>query len=414
MRKIQILLTTVIIICGLLFVASSQGVVGAPTPESAPLTDSDQAIWEAIQQEAASRPEAFLFKAYDWELSRVTYSEDLTRAVVWLDPLDPLTGMTIATEPMVVIVALTPGSPAPLSLSWAVAFSQDAEWRDQAIQVGDLLPQELAIQVTDPLEAPEAPLAALGGYRLPWAAGLTKNLVWSTEHSSCSGNACYYALDFADGTMFPLLAAKGGTVIYATDDCTNGSTSCTNIFIIKDVSTSPTSYQIYYHLAQNTIPAALHTIGANVSQGQYIGNADDTGYSSGHHLHFMVHTSTYPYWGNSVDITFRDVSINWDAATQGGRPRTQAGAAISGGEWQTSYISGNVGANPPTGGLTLPADKQTITTSGLATAGWGTDNLGVTRMQLIAYYENAGMRLGLPRPPTRSTTTWISVVLTYR
>ncbi len=394
MRKYLIPLSTIFIFIGLLFVASSQGAVAAHTAQSAPLSPTDQVIWEAIRQEAASRPEAFLFEAYDWELSQVTYSKDLSHAVVWLDPLDPLTGMTIATEPMLVIVALIPDAPASLSSSWTVVFSQDATWDNQSAQVEDLLPQEMTYAGSNSVEAPDVPLAALGGYRLPWAAGLTKNLVWSTEHTSCPGSDCYYAFDFADGTMFPLLAAKGGTVFYAKDTCTNGATDCTNIFIIRDVSTTPTSYQIYYHLAQSTIPAALHTIGTTVSQGQYIGNADDTGYSSGHHLHFMVHTSTYGYWGASVDITFRDVSINWDSATQGGSPRTQAGAAISGGEWQTSYTSGNVGANPPTGGLTLPADKQTITTQGLATAGWGTDNLGVTRMQLIAYFEDAWHEVG--------------------
>jgi hypothetical protein len=394
LRKHLILLSTILIIFGLQFVASSQGVVGAPAIESEPLTDIDQAIWEAIRQEIASRPEAFLFEAYDWELSRVTYSEDLTRAVVWLDPLDPLTGLTIATEPMVVIAVLTPDTQVSLSSSWAVAFTQDAEWSSQAAQVNDLLPQELIIPLTDALEAPEAPLAALGGYKLPWAASLAKNLVWSAEHTSCPGSDCVYAFDFADGTMFPLLAVKGGTVFYAKDSCTNGATDCTNIFIIRDVSTTPTSYQVYYHLAQYTIPSGLKSVGAHVSQGQYIGNADDTGYSSGHHLHFMVHTSSYGYWGTAVDITFRDVSINWDAATQGGRPRTRAGTEVLGGEWQTSYISGNVGANPPTGGLTLPADRQTVTAQGLTTAGWGTDDLGVTRFQLIAYYENAWHDVG--------------------
>jgi hypothetical protein len=98
-----------------------------------------------------------------------------------------------------------------------------------------------------------------------------------------------------------------------------------------------------------------------------------------------------------VDITFRDVSINWDAATQGGRPRTQAGAQIWPGEWQTSYTSGNVGANPPTGGLILPDDKHTVTIQTLGTAGWGSDNLGVTRMQLIAYFEDAWHEVGAPQ-----------------
>jgi hypothetical protein len=397
LRKTQVILLTILMISGVFMLASRGVAQAALAPQSDGPTDIDQVIWTAIRQEVASRPESFLFDAYDWELSQASYSDDLSSAVVWLDPLDPITGLTIATEPMTVIVMLSPGGSALLSSDWQVVFTEDDAWTTTAPKVMELLPQELAVAWNEDLQtikAPEAPLAALGGYRLPWANGLTKTLVWSAEHTSCPGDDCIYAFDFSDGTMFPLLAAKGGTVQYAKDTCENGSTSCTNIFIIKDVSTSPTSYQIYYHLAQSSIPPALHTIGANVTQGQFIGNVDDTGYSSGHHLHFMVHTSTYPYWGPSVDITFRDVSINWDAATQGGRPRTQAGAAILGGQWQRNYTSGNVGANPPTGGLTLPADKQTVITQVLSTSGWGTDNLGVTRMQLIAFYDDAWHEVG--------------------
>ena len=83
--------------------------------------------------------------------------------------------------------------------------------------------------------------------------------------------------------------------------------------------------------------------------GQFIGNVDDTGYSTNHHLHFMVHTTYGLRWGPSVDITFKDVFINWDEATQGGRPRMKSEAAWYGGEGQDVYVSGNVGTNPPTG-----------------------------------------------------------------
>jgi hypothetical protein len=403
LRRIRILLSTILIISGMCLLVSIAGAQGAPLAQSGTLSDIDQVIWDAIRQEVASRPEAFLFEAYDWEVSKVTFSADQSSAVVWLDPLDPITGMTIATEPMTVIVVLSPGGRVEESSDWQVVFQEDEQWKTAAPVVMDLLPEELAIAWNEALKAPdtpETPLAALGGYKLPWAAGLTKNLEWSTEHSSCPDDDCYYAFDFADGTMFPLLAAKGGTVEYAFDDCANGATDCTNKIILKDSSTNPVSYQIYLHLAQNSIPAAFDRWRDEivvVSQGEYIGNADDTGYSSGHHLHFMVHQSAYPLWGASVDITFRDVFINWDAATQGGRPRTQAGAVIWPGEWQTSYTSGNVGANPPTGGLSLPDDKHTVATQTLATAGWGSDNLGVTRMQLIAYFEDAWHEVGAPQ-----------------
>jgi hypothetical protein len=375
--------------------ASISGVQGASLTQVGTIPEIDQVIWDAIRQEAASRPEDFLFNTYDWKLSEVTYSDDEMWGVAWLDPLDPLTGEILATEPLVVIAELTPGKPANESSSWIVTFKDDPDWDDQASHVADLLPEELKMPATDEQKAPGS-VATFGGYKLPWAAGVTKPLIWSAEHTSCTPKRdCVYAFDFADGTMFPLLAAKGGTVFSARDSCPNGSTGCTNSLIIKDVSTNPTSYQVYYHLAYNTIPAALHQVGAPVSQGQYIGNVDDTGYSSGHHLHFMVHTNPSGYWGTAVDITFKDVSINWDSATQGGRPRTKAGTYVLGGEWKTNYTSGNYGGNPPTGRLTLPDDRQTITSRIFTTAGSGSDNLGVTRLQLLAYFEGAWHEVGV-------------------
>ena len=43
--------------------------------------------------------------------------------------------------------------------------------------------------------------------------------------------------------------------------------------------------------------------------------------------------------GVAEDITFRDVSINWDEATQGGRPPGYE-AATYGGVGKTYYVSG--------------------------------------------------------------------------
>ena len=57
-----------------------------------------------------------------------------------------------------------------------------------------------------------------GGYYLPWAQDLTKRLTWSVGHTSCSPvYYCTHAFDFADGTMFPMVAAKGGTVYHWKD-----------------------------------------------------------------------------------------------------------------------------------------------------------------------------------------------------
>ncbi|MGB8253426.1 MAG: hypothetical protein WCF08_09420, partial [Anaerolineaceae bacterium] len=156
MNKIKNLLPTILFISGMCMLVSTAGVQGAPLIQSATPSGTDQVIWDAIRQEIASRPEAFLFEAYDWELSQVTYSADQTQAVVWLDPLDPLTGMTIATEPMVAIAELSPTGLISESSSWQVIFQGDSEWNAKASTVGGLLPNELAISVEEAPGAPEA------------------------------------------------------------------------------------------------------------------------------------------------------------------------------------------------------------------------------------------------------------------
>ena len=115
--------------------------------------------------------------------------------------------------------------------------------------------------------------------------------------------------------MYRLHASKAGTVWRTRWDAPNGDDSdMGNYIVLKDTSTTPTTYQLYLHLAQDSIPLELRAEGAYVAQGDFIGIADDTGKSTGHHLHFHVHTNPDSYWGTSVDITFDDVDIN------GGRP----------------------------------------------------------------------------------------------
>jgi len=177
-----------------------------------------------------------------------------------------------------------------------------------------------------------------------------------------------------------VLAAKGGDVWLANWTCPNGETSCANYLVIRDQSTSPTTYQLYLHMAYNSLPVELRTRGAVVNQGQYIGNADDTGYSSGHHLHFHVHTTSTWYWGNSVDIRFDDVSIN------DGTPRTcyEASSWPSyGTQCADSYISGNVGTNPGTATLSQPANGTVITSPTFKVAGTAADDRGVVKVQVL-------------------------------
>jgi hypothetical protein len=282
---------------------------------------------------------------YDWSVDNVIYNVNESEALLWLAPTERETGVILGTEPRRAIAILSAEQN-----QWQVLLEDDPHFQ-QTLNQSSLLLKDYVMQSAPPDEnkvIEDGPV--YGGYYLPWQAGLTKRLTWSISHSSCYPVAlCTYAFDFADGSMFPLKAAKPGLVFHWKDTCTNGATDCTNSITLEDRSTTPWTYQIYLHLAQNSIPSALKVVGTPVSQGQQIALVDDTGASSGHHVHFMVVTentlyrSSYGYYfGYSVDITFRDVFINWDAATQGGRPRLPEEAEEFGGEGQTFYTSGNV------------------------------------------------------------------------
>jgi murein DD-endopeptidase MepM/ murein hydrolase activator NlpD len=183
-----------------------------------------------------------------------------------------------------------------------------------------------------------------GGYLLPWARGEPMVLAMSVGHDryTPSGSA-HYAFDFAKpgfpSEQFNVHAAKGGTVCRAVWHHPDGNEQQPNYIVIEDITTEPTTYQLYLSLAADSIPEELREPGATVEQGQFIGVAGDTGISTGNHIHFMVHANPSSYWGSSLDITFVDVLIN------GGRPRVEADldycrASDLCTETQSTYTSG--------------------------------------------------------------------------
>ncbi len=249
------------------------------------------------------------------------------------------------------------------------------------------------------------PAAPLTGYLLPWPNGLTRKLSGSVSHDSYipSGNS-HYAFDFyLSGLMWNIHASKAGTVWRWKDDIANNSTeSPGNYIVIKD---SASTYQLYMHLAQNSIPAELKAVGAPVQQGQFIGIADDTGASTGHHLHFMVHTNPDSYWGTSVDIVFGDVPINggrprlkrldipnyndepycWPNAKFPDKPKDECS------QFQESYVSGNVyyyvDTTPPIGALTAPVFGANVASQSVTIKGWASDSgVGLKSAQIRAYF----------------------------
>jgi hypothetical protein len=339
--------------------------------------DEIRAIEKALHIVVTEREDVLAFLMYDVAIDHVGFSDDKTIATVYLALVDREDGEIIPTE-----------------AGLALAVKEDAGWRivlqadsDYAATL-DMIPDKLLDPQIRAKYMPGKQGMAHGkvytGYKLPWEAGLAKRITGSIGHvftyKSCPAT-CLYAFDFADGTMFPVRAARGGRVYMAVWKHPNGNTTNTNYLILEDTTTSPTTYQIYFHLAQNSIPERLRTKGAVVYQGDFIGNADDTGASTGHHLHFHVHTNPASYWGTSVDIVFDEVTDN------GGRPRTCAEAQQFpeyGRQCQAKnlYVSANGDLRPPTGGITAPKVDTVVTQRELMVSGSGEDDTGVASIQL--------------------------------
>ncbi len=377
----------------LALVLLAAGVTKTPSP---PLSAWERALQQAVQ---ARQTAVLAFVVYDVHIDHWESSRDGRTVLLWLALTERQTGRRLATEPGLAI-AQQWGDNAEDPSAWKLTLQVDADWAETLAA----LPQELLSAdlkqnfAAPPSSAVQQPLT-FSGYRLPWAGGRAKLLEGSIGHFliyfSCRyPSDCYYAFDFADGTMFPLLAARAGEVWRFYDGCQNGDHSCSNYIVLKDTSTTPTSYQLYLHIAHASIPPDLRVAGAPVRQGQYIANVDDTGYSTGHHLHFHVFTNpTTYYWGPSVDITFDDVSVN------GGRPRTCYEAQ----HWPDygqecipgdGYVSGNVAAYPPSGGLSAPAHGTTLSDRWLTVTGWSSDREGVQRVTLLGRWAGVWHELG--------------------
>lgn len=342
-----------------------------------------------------------------YEVSNIQIQDDGLLAIVWLVPIDSETGEVLGREPDLALAALGENG------AWEVLLNDDPKFADAFIEF-QFAEKNIHGNLSSFNETEPKAARVFGGYYLPWAKGLEKRLTWSVSHTSCTpAGACQYAFDFADGTMFPLVAAKGGTVFHFKDTCANSSSSCTNSITLQDRSTNPWTYQIYLHIAQNSIPANLKQIGATVLQGQYIASVDNTGFSSGHHLHFMVvaentrkmSTDGSYVWGYAEDITFKDVDINWHPSTQGGRPRLASEAKTYGGFGRTYYTSGNKPAFPPTGGLTAPVNNTYISNRNLVVSGWGKDDISVSKMEVLANYDGSWVQIGKEQTANPFTTT---------
>jgi murein DD-endopeptidase MepM/ murein hydrolase activator NlpD len=379
--------------------------VNAQGPEQAAV---EQAILKAIAAEKASQP---MLVFYDTRIDEITLSKDGNWATAWLTPLDPETGQVVPTEPGLVIAQRT-------DAGWQVYLPNDPSWSQALLSApADLIPSEKksALSEIAELAAAAVPSAPLTGYYLPFEGGETMYLTQSVGHDryTPSGSA-HYAFDFAKpgypSGMFNVVAAKGGVVTRVRWTQENGSTAEPgNYIVLEDRTTNPVTYQLYLHLAKDSIPPALRVVGAQVRRGQLIGIADDTGISSGNHLHFMVHTSAISYWGVSVDITFADVAIN------GGRPRILSDLPYCDSDdvcetTQVAYVSNNFMTPDyisPVGGILAPRTGDVIFSPVVSIDGWAFDeNSGLASVQVIASAGQGWSEIGQPFNTNTFSLDW--------
>jgi murein DD-endopeptidase MepM/ murein hydrolase activator NlpD len=391
-----------------LFLTGAGNLPPAPVP-----VDMKQTLSDALASRLQTQPatQALTPSLFTPELDTAFTTPDGKTAVLWLALRDE-GGHILATEPGLALARL-------LDDGWHVLLPGDPAWDETLASLPEgMLPQELSPAPRNaPMEAPAA-ASALTGYYLPYAAGTARWLEGSISHfqsipelgyPSCLIEYCHYAYDFTYADHYPLLASKDGTVFAAQDGCTDGSETCTNYIVLYNAGDQ--AYQIYLHLSHNTIPDKL-TSGVQVKRGQYLGDTDDTGYSTSNHVHFMVVKSIWfgasgYYWGYSVDVRFADVAIN------GGMPRTcyevthfeiyDGATACLGNrsdprnpanDW---FVSGNVGAYPPTGTLTRPAAGVTVNSGSnplIDVTANVSDDVGVTAVRLVAKLNGQWVEIG--------------------
>jgi murein DD-endopeptidase MepM/ murein hydrolase activator NlpD len=389
-----------------------------PSPTSQANSEDETEILEAIQQRISAESRNVLgYLVYNEQIDNLQISEDGDHASAWILLVDPQTGEVLPIEPGLVLAYRD------ALMGWRVSLPSDVTWANQLESApNDLLTKELKETWLERYEEREgaADLGTFGGYLLPWEGGKTAWLSQSVAHDKYtpSGSA-HYAFDFyIPQTMFNLYAAKSGTAWLAKWDVANNNhDGLGNYLVLQDTTTNPTTYQLYLHLAQESIPPALRIRGAQVVQGQFIGIADNTGQSSGHHLHFQVHTNPDSYWGTSVDITFEDVAIN------GGRPRVnnsyysdlpycQHNSVYDDvcEAFQSSYVSGNTvhgDMTPPDGDLITPKVGATVSSNTVHVEGWANDGeSGLDRAQVIANYAGAWLNIGSPVSSTSFALDW--------
>jgi len=156
----------------------------------------------------------------------------------------------------------------------------------------------------------------IGAYKYPWKGGVSYTVGQGNNNPSGSHNGSQaWAFDFGLPSGTEIRAARGGTVEWLQENQTttynpNQPTGPGNQpFPAGSLQNWGNAVRIrhaggftswYFHIQTNGV---LVNVGDVVTQGQVIARSDNTGRSSGAHLHFQVQADSTD-WGQSVPCTF--------------------------------------------------------------------------------------------------------------
>ena len=426
-RKNVILVSVIVFICLFIFsipTASSSALIAEPEPTTVNVQGIDDQIEQAIFEAIASNNNYVQGSMVtNLQVTEIQISQDQQWATAWVVYYDPQIEALLPTEPALTVSHFLNGG-------WQVYLPLDPGWRDAISLIPDdlLSANEKDMWVAMDQGTIES-FTTQSGYYLPWHGGQTAYLSRSVGHDADYTSA-HFSFDFflpgtticpsgisstsgTNGLNFEIYASRAGTVWGWKDSIGNCDHSDVNFIVIRNAD-DPTLFQLYMHLSQNSIPQALKSVGAPVARGQFIAVADNTGASSGSHLHFQIeHQPTWPsanpYWNTALDMTFLDVDIN------GGRPRSSyfdppycRDSDICD-VFRSTYVSGNYylgDSIPPTGELTGITTGELINTEKITLSGWGSDEQsGLDYGQLKAYFDGAWHNLG-PQFNPSITYTW--------
>jgi hypothetical protein len=426
--KKSILVFATVFICLFLFslpTVSSSALSAEPQPSSVASQAVDDQIEQAVLKAVATSKNYIEGQLVtNLQVTDINVSQDQQWATAWVEYYDPQIDAVLPTEPALSVLHYINGH-------WIAFLPSDPGWQEALKSVPDdlLSPDEKDMWLAMNQGTEEA-FPTQTGYFLPWHGGQTGYLSRSVGHDADFTTA-HYAFDFfspgttacpsggiasssgTDSQNFAIVASRAGTVWGWDDSVTDCDHSKVNFIVLRNIDDT-SIFQLYMHLSQNSIPPALKSVGAPVGRGQFLAMADNTGNSTGPHLHFQIEhqpnwPTTNPYWNTALDVTFNDVDIN------GGRPRVElldkpyCRSSDVCNVFRPTYVSGNYylgDATPPTGALTGVTEGNVIATQTLTLSGWGADNIsGLDYGQLVANFNGTWQNLG-PRFNPSFTYAW--------